>query len=276
MCKLLRSSFSRLWKNKVLWCSAVILALFGAALPIKYFIDNRNGVSAWTSDTACFIFAYLVPIMLSILTSLFIGTEYSDGTMRNKCMVGHRRSGIYLANLLVCITAGVILCAAYSIPYTCLALSLLGKFESAPQTILVDCALILMLVFAFTAIFTLVSMLCQSKAHTTAACILLVFALLLAGVHITSALNEPEYYSAYSYTENGITVEAPEERNPNYLTGTKRQVYEFLYDFTPGGQALQLANINTEHPIQLALYSGLILLASSACGILIFRRKDLK
>ena len=133
-----------------------------------------------------------------------------------------------------------------------------------------------LLTFAFAALYTLTAMLIQSKAHTTAACILLVFALLFAGVHITSALNEPEYYSAYSYTGNGVTVEAQEERNPNYLTGTKRQVYEFLHDFTPGGQTLQFANMNTEHPAQLALYSSLILLAASACGILAFRRKDLK
>ena len=71
-------------------------------------------------------------------------------------------------------------------------------------------------------------------------------------------------------------MEAPEERNPNYLTGTKRQIYEFLQDFTPGGQALQLAGLQAEHPAQLALYSGMILLLTTCCGILVFRRKDLK
>lgn len=81
---------------------------------------------------------------------------------------------------------------------------------------------------------------------------------------------------AYSHTENGVTVEAPEERNPNYSTGTKQQVYEFLQDFTSGGQALQLAGLHAEQPAQLALYSGTILLLTTCCGILVFRRKDLK
>ena len=276
MLKLLHAGFSRLWKNRLFWGAAGLLALIGAAIPIKYFLDNRSGASAWTPDTACFIYAFLVPIVLSVLTALFIGTEYSDGTMRNKCIVGHRRSSIYLANLLVCMAAGVLLCAAYLIPYLCLALPLLGSFAASIKNVLLFIALTLALVFAFVSIFTLTAMLTQSKAHTGAACILLVFALLLAGVHITSALNEPEYYAAYSYTENGVTVEAPEERNPNYLTGTKRQVYEFLQDFTPGGQALQLGNMRAEHPAQLALYSGAILLLTTCCGILIFRRKDLK
>lgn len=261
---------------RLFWVAAGLLAVIGAAIPVKYFLDNRSGASAWTPDTACFLYADLVPILLSVLTALFIGSEYSDGTMRNKCIVGHRRGSIYLANLLVCMAAGVFLCAAYLIPYLCLALPLLGSFTASAQTVLLFIALTLALSFAFVSCFTLTAMLTQSKAHTAAACILRVFSLLLAGVYITSALSEPEYYAANSYTENGVTVEAPEERNPNYLTGTKRQIYEFLQDFTPGGQALQLAGLQAEHPAQLALYSGTILLLTTCCGILVFRRKDLK
>lgn len=75
------------------------------------------------------------------------------------------------------------------------------------------------LMLAFTALFTLIAMLCQNKAHTTAGCILLTFALLFAGVYISSTLEEPEYLAAYSYTENGVTVEEPEQKNPYYISG---------------------------------------------------------
>lgn len=71
----------------------------------------------------------------------------------------------------------------------------------------------------------------QHKVYTAALCILLAFALLFAGVYITSALNEPEYYQGFSYTENDVTASEEIERNPNYLSGAKRQVYEFMYDF---------------------------------------------
>lgn len=198
-------------------------------------------------------FAFFVPILLSLMTALFVGCEYSDGTMRNKLIVGHRRSNIYLANLIVCIVAGGLLCMAYLLPHTCFALTVV-----------------------FSALFVLIAMLCQSKAHTVAGCILLVFALLFAGIRITATLNEPEYFQAYSYTENGVTVSEDAERNPNYPTGTKRQIYEFLQDFTPGGQVIQLANMDTENPALFALYNGIILLAATGCGLIAFRRKDLK
>ena len=226
MLKLLHAGFSRLWKTRLFWVAAGLLVVIGAAIPVKYFLDNRSGASAWTPDTACFLYANLVPILLSVLTALFIGSEYSDGTMRNKCIVGHRRGSIYLANLLVCMAAGVF-------PYLCLALPLLGSFTASAQTVLLFIALTLALSFAFVSCFTLTAMLTQSKAHTAAACILLVFSLLLAGVYITSALSEPEDLAGYSYTENGVTIKEPEAKNPNYVGGTKRQVYEFMRDFTP-------------------------------------------
>ena len=137
-------------------------------------------------------------------------------------------------------------------------------------------ALSLALLAALTALFTLIAMLCQNKSHTVAGCILLVFVLLFIGVYITSALNEPEYLAGYSYTEDGVTVEEPEPKNPNYISGTKRQVYEFMQDFTPGGQMLQISDMDAEKPTMLALYDGIILLVSTGCGLVFFRRRDLK
>lgn len=73
-----------------------------------------------------------------------------------------------------------------------------------------------------------------------------------------------------------MTVTEEAERNPHYLSGTKREIVEFLNAFIPGGQALKLANMNAEKPAMLALYDGLILLAATGCGIAVFRKKDLK
>ena len=54
---------------------------------------------------------------------------------------------------------------------------------------------------------------------------------------MTAALNEPETYDAYSYMSEGVTVEEDETPNPNYVSGTKRQVYLFLNEFLPGGHS---------------------------------------
>lgn len=276
MRKLLRADFSRLFRDKVFLISCAVMFSAGMGLPFIHYLDNVNSGEGWTADSTCFVYAFLVPILLSLVTALFVGTGYSDGTMRNKLIVGHKRHCIYLSQLMACITAGFALCLSYLVPHTCLGLLLLGNFEAGLAKLLVYIGLTFALVIAFSSLLVLIAMLCHNKAYATASCILLVFALLFAGIRITSALNEPEYYSGYSYTENGVTTTEEAERNPNYLYGTKRQIYEFLNDFVPGGQAIKLANMNAEKPSMLVLYDGIILLAATGCGLILFRRRDLK
>lgn len=56
----------------------------------------------------------LMGLVSAIFTSLFIGSEYSDGTIRNKLVVGHSRMRIYLANLIVCSIASILISLAYT------------------------------------------------------------------------------------------------------------------------------------------------------------------
>lgn len=276
MRRLLRANFSRLWRDKVFLIITALMLIAGTALPVIHFIDNQNNGSSWTLDSSFFSYGLFVPVLLSLWTAFFIGSEYSDGTMRNKIIAGHRRSNIYLANLITGIVVGMLFDIAYIAPHICIGMPLLGAFENDLSTMILYAGLNAALMTAFAALFTLIAMLCQSKAYTVAGCILLTFVLLFAGVRIISALNEPEYYEAYSYTENGVTVEEDETKNPNYLSGAKREIFEFLKDFTPGGQAIQLSNMKTEKPRQLALYDCMILVAAAGCGMIIFKRKDLK
>ena len=151
-----------------------------------------------------------------------------------------------------------------------------GEIWTMDYTLFIYVILAPILSSVFTALFTLIAMLCQNKAHTTAGCILLTFALLFAGVYISSTLEEPEYLAAYSYTENGVTVEEPEQKNPYYISGVKRQVYECLLDLTPGGQVIQISEMGAKKPVMLAVYDGLILLLVTSFGLVLFRREDLK
>ena len=151
-----------------------------------------------------------------------------------------------------------------------------GEIWTMDYTLFIYVILAPILASVFMALFTLIAMLCQNKAHTTAGCILLTFALLFAGVYISSTLEEPEYLAAYSYTENGVTVEEPEQKNPYYISGVKRQVYECLLDLTPGGQVIQISEMGAKKPVMLAVYDGLILLLVTGFGLVLFRREDLK
>ncbi len=276
MRKLLKANFARLRKSKVFVASCLLLFFLSVVFLVTHWIDNQKNGAAWTLDATLFSYAFLLPVLLAVTSALFVGSEYSDGTIRNKITVGHRRHVVYLSELLVCVAAGVGMSVAYLFAHFTLGIALFGRPASAPQTLLLYGALHFALLVAFAAIFVLIAMLCQNKAYSTAGCILLTFALLFVGIHIVSALQEPEYYAPYSYTESGVTTEEGATPNPNYLRGAKRQAYDFLYDFTPGGQVLQLGNQNAAHPGRLALWDGLLFAFSTGGGMWLFRRKDLK
>ena len=276
MRKLLRANFSRLWHDRIFWLLSALMVFLGASMAVINAVNvHREGV-VWMMDFSLLTYVTIAPVLTAAFAALFIGSDYSGGTLRNKLIAGHRRSHIYLANLITCCLAGVVLCIAFVVPQGTLGLLLGGQFQSAPARFLLYGGLSLALMIAFAAVFTLIAMLVHNRSLTVAGCILLAFVLIFLGVYIASALNEPEYLTSYSYTENGVTVEEPGTKNPNYISGTRRQVYEFLQDFTPGGQMLQISNMNAETPAMLALYDGIILLAATGLGMVLFRRKDLK
>lgn len=276
MRKLLRADFARLFRDRVFWIAMALMLLVGVMFPVLHYIDMRVNGAVWTPDDSFFGYTLYIPVLVSVLTALFVGCEYSDGTMRNKVMVGHRRFHIYLAGLAVCMAAGLLLCVAYMVPHTLLARILVGRFSSAPLLLLRYIGLNIAVVAALVSLFVPIAMLCHNRAYATAISLLLAFALLIVGIGIMSALNEPEYYPGYSYTEGGVTTGESETPNPNYVGGFKRQVYGFLNDFLPGGQIFQLAGMNAEKPLTILLCDLAIVLAATGVGVLLFRRKNLK
>ena len=201
-------------------------------------------------------------------------------------MLAQRRQGIQTRQIgrvkeksvhtVELIETAFMLMFAFMVTHICVGTPLLGWFEADAKKIIAYVLVSLMMTVACTSIFTLIAMLCSNKAYSVAGCILLIFLLLFMGIRITSALNEPEYYIAYSYTENGMTVAEDEERNPNYLSGTKREVFEFLNEFLPGGQMLKLSTMKVDHLGRSAVYDGIIFVVTTGSGLLIFRKKDLK
>ena len=206
---------------------------------------------------------------------MYIGTEYSDGTMRNKIIVGQKRKAIYLSNLLVCTAAEIILCGIYILVTLCVGTPLIGFFNCDVKAILIVGLCGLMLSIACTALFSMVAMLSKSKSNTAVICILGVFLLIFGGVYLSSCLSEPEKESSYVYMENGAVLGEEEQPNPNYLEGTKRKVYQFLYDFTPGGQIVQITEMNVTDPLRLCLYAALITAVTTGTGLYFFEKKDL-
>lgn len=257
MNKLLRANFDRLLKSRLFWLGTAFMLALGIYFPVQnYSIMQKEGRTICL-DGAFFMFALIIPLISSVFCGFFIGTEYSDGTMRNKFIVGGGRVTVYIANFLICTAAAFIISAAYAVPYLICGIPLLGAFNADAAWVSGILLCVLAVTEVFTAIFTLIAMLIPNKANGAVSCILIGLALFISGIcgglYIRSSLAAREH-----------------------LSDTKRTVYEFLYEFLPGCQLIQLCNMNAVNPLRMFLYSVLIAAAATVIGIFIFKRKDLK
>lgn len=275
MNKLLSANFMRLKKNICFWGCIIYMAVAAIIYPIMRYVQMKHTGYITYLDGGFTTCAVFVPILLAIFCSLFVGREYSDGTIRNKIMIGHKRLNIYLSNLMTNAIVMFLLCTVFFVIYLCVGIPLLGFFKSNVAYVTQIVCLAYILCLAFTCIYTAVSMICSSKAISSIICIMSVFILIIIGIYINARLEEPKMYPAYSVLMDG-EMEEKEEVNPNYLEGTKREIYSFLNDFLPGGQVIQCTSMEVEKPAVLMMYAGIICVITSGIGIYLFREKDLK
>ena len=142
MHKLLHANALRLRKSKCFWLGILFCVLMGGSSPLMSYIDMKTVQERYDAyiihlDGGCFSIAVFIGIMAAIFAALFIGTEYSDGTMRNKIIVGRTRPAIYLANLLTVVGATTLWLVTYFALYLAVGVPLLGWFTLEITSILI-------------------------------------------------------------------------------------------------------------------------------------------
>lgn len=277
MTKLLSANFSRMMKKKIFWLCNIFMALMCVLYIISFYTMKQEGFEIHIDDMA-FYFTIFIGTLEAVFIGVFLGDEYSNGTIRNKIIGGQKRSTIYMANLITAVAASLIMILFYCIVLFAAGIPVLGGFVTDVEHLVILAAVSLLSTVATAAIFTAVAMLVHSKTISSIACIITVFTLLIAAISIQMKLDEPKVYEAYSYLDESTAqvVEVPATPNPGYVDGTKRKVYEFLMDFSPQGQVYLITRDQPgeDYDIKM-LYSCIIIVCVTAGGLVAFRRKDL-
>lgn len=272
MSRLISAGFQRLFKSL---CFKVYL-IFSAGYILTIIILRTDNDPV---DTFAFSGPMLITLAAAVFTAMFIGREYSDGTIRNKLAVGHKRIVIYLSNLIVCAAANAIALAAYFIITFGIGIPIAGIDMPISSVVVLSLGTFIALT-AISAVFLFISMLFSSKAAAAAILILSAFFMIVAASYIQSRLNEPEYYGGMELVmdEDGEIKfqESEKTKNPDYLSEDARKVFEFLNDFLP---FTQLQTIAENQPVSLplsAVYDAVVMVLFTGTGILLFAKKDLK
>ena len=279
MTNLMISGFKRLLKNRAFQITAVVVAVVGLFEIFMMYWDSIIEMDTPYLDGGLFAFAGVGMFAIATVVSLFVGSEYSDGTIRNKVVVGHRRGAVYLSMLFTSVIAETLLILVWTAAYLIPGAILMEHANPLWVYLVLYLAMFLELA-VFSAIFTLLTMTLGSKAGAAVVCIFCAILLFMQAVVVESMLEEPEYYSPgiIISDEGTMTMEGEPEPNPNYIPegSPKRAFYNFLMDFTPGGQALQISAYAADNLSKICLYDIGWLVVLTGAGVLIFRQKDLK
>ena len=278
MTKLLSAGFYRLFKSRVFWIMLVICILLQVFVCLDNFrFEQERPENSVILDDIVFSIVPAIGFISSALISLLLGEEYSDGVMRNKLTVGHRRSEIYFANLIVCTAGSFFTLAALFLSGGLLGFALFGGFTYDAGTLLWLILCCFLLTAALSAIDVLVVMCCQNKAVVAVLSLALVLVMLFAGSYLDSVLNEPEMqYGAMVVHEDGVMEFVDPAPNPHYVSGMTRTVMAITEDIIPMGQAIQINNFALKRSARWPLLSIALFTAVSALGYAIFKKKDIK
>ncbi len=278
MSDLFLAGVNRLWRSRVfqICCLVSFVANVFVMLATYRQVLNYTELGLEQSITLDNVFYGLVPVlgvMCAVFASLFIGTEHSDGVMRNMLVVGRARWEIYLANYAVCLVAAFAFLVCWFLGGLA-GVPLIGAWRDV-NGLLLSCAVLVLCAASYMGIFCLLSMLCANRAAAAVVALLLSVALLMFSSYMLSALNEPEFQQGMMMTEAGLELSEPMP-NPSYVGGMKREVFRFLSDTLPSGQSISVCSYELERPVLSLVSSAVIALLTTAAGVVCFRRKDIR
>ncbi|MDE6621010.1 MAG: ABC transporter permease [Lachnospiraceae bacterium] len=293
MRNLLSANFARLRRSRLFWIMEAGVFAWGVLAYYLLKVNTRNGYPFENGNSYFFNEMTFIGITTACFSGFFIGTEYSDGAIRNKLSVGHSRVKVYLANLITILCAGIAQFAAYTLAALTAGTMLVGDMVwSRLYRPAETAAISLLSICTSAAVAVLISMVVIDKSKAVLVNAMLSILLLAAGASALKGLMQPEMtqrmyipsIGEYKYTyegnfpEDAVIETVP---NPKYLSGTERKVYEYISAVLPTSLALSCALDEEESGYDR--FSGLQVCGTlaavavlSGSGILIFRKKDLK
>lgn len=258
MIRLIRADMVRLFKSVSFWvcCGsmiAVMLANFWLDCNTYIYLDSSFKVFGERmlgggSYVMCFS---------SIFISLFIGTDYANGTIRNKLSAGHSRQAVYFSNFIVCSVGAVIYSVLFFAAQAAAGLAIGWSVGMETGDLIVKLSVTVLAVISACSLLTLAGMMITTKSSSA----------------VISMISTAGMLMIMSLLVDKLSVEPG---SALYVESPLRDVLTVICGMLPFGQAIQLAFFALSKPAALALYSLGFIVITSAAGIAVFKHKDLK
>ena len=278
MRKLITANFFRFRKDRFSWCvvGIIVILSLGNVFNSAYEAMATGGY-VMSLDGYYFGQAPLIGAYLALLISMFLGTEFSEGTIRNKLCIGYKRDEIFLSNFISCVLATIVLTAVWMLT-SALLFGMIGTLEIEMEVSeFIGCIFAAMgFAVSFAALYTVIGSLSSNKAMTVIYTFAVYIIFAMAASALYKRLCEPEINEIMTYNNFGAVVMQESAPNPLYLSGMIRTVCEVALELLPTGQALLLSEVAIEYPARAIALSVVFTTVTLLVGSMLFRRKDIK
>ncbi|MCH5207807.1 MAG: hypothetical protein J1F04_02885 [Oscillospiraceae bacterium] len=275
MSDLLRAGFYRYGKSVVFWLMLIFSLIFG-------LIMGATADSSGSFSGGSFMVLFLIT---AIQISLIVGTEFSNGIVRNKLIAGHGKGKVFLSELLLSLIFITVLFIVYYGAFIIFNADIFRNTEAGD--IAAVAVGIWLMHLSFAVICTAV---CFFIPHHTAIAailnIILIIVMQFGALELRLKFEEPE--RTYVYLPNEKTDNGP---NPYYIPrdSAKYAVLHAAYYLMPCGQSVDynwalselwhkrppnekyMEDLKTA-PVHSLAAIGLF----TAAGLIYFRRKNLR
>lgn len=241
-----------MFKNMMLWICLFTAFMIGLCTTIVAAASTPVRLVRWDEE----ILRRFVemPFIISVFTSMFLGTDFSNGTLRNKLIIGSNRTAIYFSNLAVVVSGGLMIMAAELLPSVVYGIRVAavqpGIYTAEFWKKTIVCMLV---IISYCALLTLLGMISTKKAITVVSSI---------GITILCFVTAP-------------IIKNKLDDQSGYYRGYVRAALTFADNALPFG-TINRANGYSENLDAAPLYSLGVITVSTGVGVAIFRKRDLR
>lgn len=240
MTKLLNENLHRYIKTTSTWGSMIVLLLL-TAFGFLLISEGAEVSDEWMLNESLTMFLFSI---ITVAVGVFIKRDYSQRTVNNKLSIGHKRTNIYLANLISGILCAFVIFAVYLVFCFAVGVPMFGLNISSPGAAAVSFLSMLVIIAAHTSMIVILTMSIKG------------------GLGVASAFGLQYILfviSAFAFEEPG------EEGN------------QLLMDILPICQVMQLSFSGISDRIGVILLCSVLCIAVTAAGgIAVFNRAELK
>ena len=249
MADMLRADFARLLKNKLFWCLSALLLI----ISLYYFTSTAvtNPQSGVESTMYPFEAMPVSAFVIAVFTTFFIGVNFSSKVISNKLSSGVSKAEIYLSNAVV----SLLVSFYFSLFYLIAGIRLMASGKFPAQIYLAFVLVGAALSIAFSTLSTFFAFILRTSSVSVVVSIVLIAVMFLVTNYLGSILGQSEFimdietvngvpYNNVEVIPDGAEITYSKVPNPEYCSGMKRTIYQFISDVLPTSHLAIISDMN--------------------------------